>query len=354
MIAESSAPAVDAWIGHSPTPSRGDTEEQPLSLHDAERLLGDWFERPVVLLASGRTGLSLLLQHAGLSRYEHVMWVPRYLSRCVINAITAHAFPVHSHRRPDASLAYHQFGFPQAWPGGGAASGFVIEDLAHSFFATPRGGARAWLSDSAIFSLPKFFPVAGLCGGVAVSTESQAAQLREIAGAPPAADDPTRTWMREVYRAASGAADGGDPRRAAWLASAYELLFQYPQVDPECLRGLPASRAALEEVGTARSERVALFRRITSSHQPESLWVGAEDLAPYALPYFPRGGAHSFAKARAALAELGARVDVYHLDVARSMTSPRYEPCLLLPAHQGIPIDTFEAMCLAVVDCDRG
>jgi hypothetical protein len=90
--------------------------------------------------------------------------------------------------------------------------------------------------------------------------------------------------MCEVYRAASGAAAGGDPRRAAWLASAYELLFQYPQVDPEC--------------------------RITSSHQPESLWVGAEDLAPYALPYFPRGGAHPFAKARAALAELGAGGDV--------------------------------------------
>ena len=86
-------------------------------------MLAEWFGRPVVLLSSGRTGIQLLLRLSGMNRHRDDLRVPPFLSRCVLNAVTYHAFPVHGGDSATGTLLYHQYGFTQRHE----PKGFVIE-----------------------------------------------------------------------------------------------------------------------------------------------------------------------------------------------------------------------------------
>ncbi len=323
-------------------------QPEPTTVHDAivtvteaERLLEDWFGRPVLLLASGRSGIFLLMRHAGLVRADSAIEISRFHSRCVLNALTYHAIPVLAPAAADACLLFHQFGFPQKTRG----RGFVIEDLAHGFFATPGSGERSWAGDFAIFSLPKFFGVAGLGGGIIASTGEQIAALRALLGEFPRADEDVHSWMRQVY-VESFVGHRGDAADALWLEAMYELLFTFPAPDPLALSGLPRTAGELAEAGARRAQRVEVFR----SHfpnAPSGLWPDSR-LVPYGLPFFARGEAElegALAEARAG----GLMAERCHIDVRRDMNSPDYRPCLLLPAHHEVDQARFESVCRALV-----
>ena len=319
-------------IAHSPPPVAG----VAVDVARLERVLSDWFGRHVVLLASGRTGLALLLAIKGLHRYRDTMLVPAYLSRCVINAVTHHAMPVLA-GPSSAALLYHQFGFDQR---GGPRSGVIVEDIAHAFFARPDTGERRWRSDAAIFSLPKFFGTAGLGGGVVVADEALAAEVRARAAGATRADQDTRDWMRSVV---AGVRDSR-PGAADWLDAVYELLFTFPAPESADLAGMPDSVAGIAEVGAARAECVAALR----SGLPRAGWeaMGDDVLVPYALPYF--GERPALERIDAALAAQGIHAGVYHLDVNRDMSDPEFRPCVLLPCHQGLGADDVSRICSAV------
>jgi hypothetical protein len=305
-------------IEHSP-PRAEPTAVDPARL---ERALSDWFGRHVVLMSSGRAGLQALLAIKGLGRYRDAMLLPRYLSRCVINAVTFNAMPV---RDGDASatLLYHQYGYEQRFR---PPSGVVIEDIAHAFFATADTGERQWRSDAAIFSLPKFFGTAGLGGGAIVESEALAGELRERVARATRPSNDTRAWMRSVVQ---GARAGGPEEE--WLDAVYELLFRFLAPDADDLAGMPATRAGIAAVGAARAERVAELRAAL----PYDAWAPmGEAPVPYALPLF--GAPDALARIDAALAAAGIHAGVYHLDVRRDMSQPEFRPCVLLPCHQGL------------------
>ncbi len=313
---------------HSPPPVEGAAAVDPARL---ERVLSDWFGRHVVLLASGRTGLQLLLAAKGLSRYRDEVLVPAYLSRCVINAVTHNAMPVLA-GEASATLLYHQYGFEQR---GVPRSGVVIEDIAHAFFARPDSGERRWSSDAAIFSLPKFFGTAGLGGGVVVEHAELAAEIRERAATATRPPDDVRAWMRSVVAGVRDCPPGAACPEADWLDAAYELLFSFPAVDAADLAGMPDTVPGIAAVGAARDERVAALR----SALPRAGWerLGDDARVPYALPYFADRAA--LERIDAALAGDGIRAGVYHLDVRRDMSDPDFRPCVLLPCHQGLSSD---------------
>jgi len=123
-------PTMKRLTSHVPHPLGG-LPEKPVDPAVCEALLTEWFGRPVVLLASGRTGLSLFLRFHGFTRYGHKLQMPHFLSRCILNAVTNHAFPVEPPHPADGVLFYHQYGFPQRTS---AVGGIVIEDIAHAFF----------------------------------------------------------------------------------------------------------------------------------------------------------------------------------------------------------------------------
>lgn len=274
---------------------------------DTERLLTEWFGRPVILCASGRTALKLVLELEGFDRYTDQVRVPPYLSRCVLGAITHHAFPIL--RGPSKGvLVYHQFGFPQITA---PKRDLIVEDLAHAFYATARTGEREWVGHAAIFSLTKWFRTNGPCGGIIVATEREADAIRERITAAPELDDETYTWMAHAFRTGNG------------LEAAYELFYKHVRLHPSALVGMPTSIAEIREIGEQRHQRIQAFRD-TVPDQPEALWTGVS--VPWTIPWL--APSEALERARDALT-----ASIYHIDVARNMNSPRYRPCLLLPAH---------------------
>jgi hypothetical protein len=323
-------------IGHSPPPAGG---AAPSDVARLESLLSDWFERNVVLLSSGRTGLRLLLAAKGLSRYRDAVRVPAYLSRCVINAVTHNAMPALS-GEASATLLYHQYGFEQRHV---PHSGVVIEDLAHAFFAAPDSGARRWRSDAAIFSLPKFFGTAGLGGGVIVERADLAAEIRERAAAATRPAEDVRGWMRSVVAGVRDCPPGEPCPQEDWLDAVYELLYAFAGPDAADLAGMPETRSGLAAVGAERAARVAELRLAL----PRAGWEAMGDTpVPYALPLF--GDREALNRIDAALAAEGIHAGVYHLDVRRDMSGPDYRAAVLLPCHQGMSSDHVESVRAAV------
>ncbi len=335
-------PASRSLISHAPL-LPVDARVEPVDPVTCEKALAEWFEAPVILLASGRTGLHLALQALGYDRYRHRVAVPPYLSRCVVSAITPSAFVVDG-TAADAVLLYHQYGFPQR---GRPASSVVVEDIAHAFFARPDGGARPWAGDVAIFSLPKSFAMQGLGGGLVVRDPALADRVRERMANAPAAPPGVRDWMRYVIQSAYD----DDPRRPerVFVDSAYELLLKFPRPDAEDLAGVPTTPAAFARVGRERAERVRVYRELLGPRANAlDFWPDTEAIVPFALPYFGDGDPATLGRIDRALDEAGVRAGVYHVDIRRDMTRPEYRPCVLVPCHQAIALDRFQAICQIV------
>jgi hypothetical protein len=272
------------------------------------------------------------------------------MSRCVINALTTAAFPVEVPTPADGILLYHQYGFPQRCPPHGPV---VIEDIAHAFFATARTGARRWAGTAAVFSLKKFFPIAGMGGGLIVQDEALVQRIRDLSHTMTPEDETVRHWMRQVVHHAYAEEPGATEEFL--LDSAYELLLKFVQPNPLDLVGLPQTIEGIREVGAQRQERVRFFRSFFGNPAvPLSFWEAKEDLLPFALPYFGTGNRHALDKANQALAEAHVHAGVYHLDVQRNALSPEYRPCLLLPAHQAISMPDFERLCRIIKSYDQG
>ena len=68
-------------------------KSKTVDVAECENLLKEWFGCEVILMASGRSGIHAFLQTENFHRYKHKFEVPPYLSRCIINALTASVFP---------------------------------------------------------------------------------------------------------------------------------------------------------------------------------------------------------------------------------------------------------------------
>lgn len=323
-------------------------EMKPHSLAEVEGLLTEWFDREVILLASGRTALNLYLKAVGFNRYCHELVVPPYLSRCVLNAVTKTCFPIQIPQRGEAILLYHQFGFPQRYR---PQHEIVIEDIAHNFFATPLTGRRSWQGRAAIFSLPKFFRLGGMAGGLVIDDVKLAQRVRELAEQDSAISDEDRAWMRNVIRRVYSGE--GSKRDENWLDSAYELLVQLSWPGLEDLAGLPQSIEDISRIGQERMRRVE-YLRATIGHEawPKGFWHTDERLVPFAVPYFPRRVAN-LGKLSQAMDARGIPSNIYHVDIRRTMGRPLYRRCLLLPCHQLVPMSMLEDAGRVIERYDR-
>ncbi|HYM00447.1 MAG TPA: hypothetical protein VEZ90_15945 [Blastocatellia bacterium] len=311
-----------------------------------ENLLAEWFGRPVILLASGRTGLHLFLRALEFNRNRHKLQVPPYLSRCVMNAVTESAFPVQAPQPADGVLFYHQYGASQCCS---PRCDVVVEDIAHGFFASPDSGSRAWFGNAAIFSLPKFFGMSGLAGGLIIDPGETEERIRDTVWNSPADPSGVRAWMRTTI---SG--DSGEMAEPLFVESAYELLLKLFRPDPRDLIGFPRSLDAIYSIGKERAERVSFFEQyFGENNKTFRSFRGSQDQTlPFALPYFGSGDPKALDRANRALEEQAIEAGIYHVDVRRNMYDPEYRPCLLIPCHQDIPMDLFESICATVRDHD--
>jgi hypothetical protein len=314
-------------------PSTDETSSS--SVKDIETLLGEWFGANVVLTSSGRSAILLTLRTLGFSRYRSRVAVPRFIARCVIDAISNAAFPIdaaeHHTVGPDATLYFHQYGFPQSVK----PDGILIEDIAHSFFGSPQTGKRHWAGDVAIFSLPKFFPTRSLLGGIITPDPDIAARLKRERDN---ATKKTRSVIEEEGRIF----------RECTLAPTDDLELMYlarllnPTVQDVELGGLPRT---MDELKNAGATRQAILRKLISAAGrlvPHGWSDMLLDRLPYALPI--RGEQEVLARIHTAMRATGVASDMYQIDTARNMLSPMYETMLLIPYSHRVPGDVLEDM----------
>lgn len=306
------------------SPPVAPTARSSLSVAEGEALLGQWFGRPVVLTSSGRAALLLALCHIGLNRYRSRVAISPRTAQCVLDAVIRAAFPVDpatDKGETQATVLIHQYGFIQA----GILKGPAIEDICHSFFASPASGKRDWRASMAVFSLPKFLGMSGMCGGLAVADEALATALCERRDQAAALSETAMEHDRQSWL--SGAAEG--------LEEIYLRALLHPACHPAALAGLPDTLDELSAIGEKRAETT---RRLAAAI-PDA-WLDADWRAmcsgslPYALPVF--AGEEAEMQLAGAAAGLGFETGVYQVDRNRNMLDPRWEPAVLLPCHHAI------------------
>lgn len=338
-------PGETVAIGHSPAMVSEPGGPIP-DIAAVESLLSDWFEAPTLLFSSGRAACHLFLEEMGLHRYRHTIAVPAFLSRCILNTLTLNAFPVRE-TQADAVLYHHQYGFRLR---GAPREPIVLEDACHAFFSRPDSGARNWSGQAAVFSLPKFFSIAGPAGALVSSDLLLAERIRLRRDAADDIPNDLAAWRRAVIIDATN--QGPASPVAHLLESAYGLLTEYPKPDPCTLAGFPQVRSGLAAVGEARQSRLEIFRECLGNRFPGQLLEHGLDDLPYALPYFGSGDPATLANIDQALSALGVHAGVYSLDIARSLYAPEFRRSVLLPCHHQIPAGCIKDICRVLKDLD--
>lgn len=313
---------------HSPCP--GD-EGPGRDIGAVEAMLADWFDAEVVLTSSGRAALRLALADLGLARYRDRIAVSPMTAACVFEAVIHHGFPVDpAEAEPAAAtVLIHQFGHAQRW----RPEGPVVEDVAHAFFAGAETGARDWAGEHAIFSLPKFFGIAGMAGGVVTRSRDIAARIRnKIASIDfPSAD---QSLDRQVFRLS-----GPDP---AAIGAMYARRLLDPRPDPQSLTGLPDT-AGMRAVGTCRAEIVArLLATPAAAALPEDWRASLQHALPYAFPLF--GDVERLRRIDEALSAANVSAGLYSIDLARDNRQPDLRRAVLIPCHHEIAPDQLDAI----------
>jgi hypothetical protein len=296
-----------------------------LSVAELEAVLGEWFDREIVVTSSGRAALLLALTDLRFNRYQHRIKLPRLISGCVLDATIRCAFPVDaaSGGAADATLLYHQYGFEQAR----CPDGLVIEDICHRFFETSSAGRRTWAGDVAVFSLPKFFGCSSMVGGLILKTAELSNRFRALRDQRESASD--HQYAGEVFR--RDYHRGGDE-----LEHVYLNRLLNPNIASAELGAVP-DRQGLQEIGAQRRQRIDRLLQARGNNLPEG-WLGLlERSLPFLFPFFAETPVLHRLKVQ--MNDIGLASDIYQLDVNRNAESPSLGPALLIPCHQDVPED---------------
>ena len=312
-----------------------------------QRLLEDYFEKPVVLLNSARTGIFLSLLAHGLAQQDEV-WVPPFLSPCVLNVIARKSVPSLSlSARTKAALVVHQWGYPQRMERVQAAIAgrdlLLVEDCAFSFASTYRSQRVGSFGHAAVFSFPKVFPT--VLGGCLVTGDE-----RILGFAREYLKEQDRFgWQAFSTFAIFPMLHTLGTRDGIWNsfirkvnAACYELYPDVGNPNPRVCRLFPRTRALFDEAQDQRRQNLALFRQQFSGAGYDPAFETDSDVVPYVAPFF--APAEALELAAAALGKQGVETGVYHFDVERDMSASNYRKCVAVPMHQGISAERMTAI----------
>jgi hypothetical protein len=261
------------------------------SVPEVERALSDWFGAEVILTSSGRAAILLYLTALGLGRYLNRIAVPRLISSCVLDAIIRRGFPVDAEGTPhaDATVLYHQYG-----------------------------------------SLPKFFLLNGMGGGLVMVRGSLARQLRQMRDEASQQGSIEGDSQLHVLRSRDVVRDG----------SAIEQFYLSRLLNPRILDhqtgGMPATLSEIRTVGEGRQNNLGQLLDALGQDALPVGWSGLLRAAmPFALPVF--GDMSRLQRRDALLGEIGVKAGLYKIDVARTMARPRYQTAVLVPCYHEMP-----------------
>lgn len=298
---------------------------------EIDRMASAWLGRPCYALPSIRVGVCWLLEHFGCARHRDHVLVPKFMGRCILNALGRYALPVEA---PTADtrivLVVDHFGLRQDL--GALTPEFerrgwrYVEDSPYGIGGDEAPGPG---SCGRFIGLGKILPI--VQGALFVTgDETLAAHIREKrAERSPWSWPVWLTMLALRRRHASGYSEAAD--------AAYEM-YQAARGGNAALRGNVA--AVLERVSGFEAESRTRLDAIAAVLGRQ---VFMPDLRRIGYLVAFRPGAQMEA-ARAAFRRHGYADSPLHLDVARNLLVPSYEKILPIPLNPRIPRATFDAL----------
>jgi hypothetical protein len=288
--------------------------------------------RGCVGIPSVRVGICWALEYLGYRRHTHHVLVPRFMGRCVLNAISRFALPVEVLTpKTGFVIVVHQYGFTQR------LSEIHVECASRSLVYvenSPFGLAeKEELGPGALakfVGLSKVLPV--LKGGFVISADPR---LLEFVRAK-RAERSLWSWPVLALMAILRSRRRSVPYSVLGDV-AYELYLE-ARGDNAVVRG--NLLRGLERL--ADHERMAL-ERMTLARQR----LGSRVLLPdatrlaYVLPYVANGNEE---EVESVFRRLGFDGTPYHFDVNRNLFESNYRRVFLIPLNPRIPQDAFESL----------
>lgn len=307
------------------------------SVEACEDLLGKHFGGECVVTGSGRSAIDILMRYNKLSRYSSRVSVTPMISRCVLDVTVNHAYPVDpsKNEKHDLVLRYHQMGLPQKDT---IFTTPVIEDICHSFFldlseCSLKVGKR-W----AVFSLPKFFPIAGMAGGIVVEDKAEASELRKLRDLSALITDSEQRLQSEEFQLAYG----GDPHYSDRLEMVYLKRRLNSKCHPMDIAGFPLDLHELNAVRLRRNQVMTrLLEPLYEKNFPYSWYGKLGAWLPFALPIF-LCNEERMNKVALELNSQGIQSGVYSIDIARNQTAPNFKRAVVVPCHHQLSDRTCE------------
>ncbi len=311
-------------------------------------ILEEHFQRPVVVLNSGRTAIYLALAAMGLHRNDEV-FVPPFLSHCVLGTMTRVAMPaLQPSPRTRAIMVVHQFGYPQQMEPLLAMARrrgwFVLEDCAYSLASGYRGKLLGLYGDAAIYSFPK--TLGTVLGGCLVTDNSR---ILDFAREYMRARDRlgwklfSNLSLLPVAMVYAGVEGKAGERATQALEMAYSRFVEFPNPNPRVCKLFPLTRLELQATWQARRRNLQIFASyFQGSEYPEDLESESE-VVPFTVPYFHAPEMLSAVLDR--LRSIRVKSDMYHFDVRRNLLAPDYRLCIPVPVHQNISESFMRTIC---------
>lgn len=324
-----------------------------VSIGSVEDKLSKLYGKTAILLSSARTGLYLSLASKGLKRTDEI-YVPNYLSQCVLNTINKTAFPSHSQTsNTKAILVLHQWGYPQKMDEiievAKQKEYLIIEDCAHSMTSKYKRKNIGLLSDAAIFSFPKLFPT--VMGGFLLTNDEEIINYTlKYRGSR---SDLWRSislnrMMWTVYKNQSERDDKRSESLRQSLEKCYSVYPDYPQLTGTLTKMISKAIQNLTDL-QKREENLMIYK----SRFPENYIDKIEEnstVVPYFVPFFD--SVMGLQKIVGELNKNGIESSIMHFDVNRNIFDSNYQNCLALPCHQGLSQNEITYIC-DLITCIR-
>jgi len=283
-------------------------------------------------IPSVRVGMCWTLEFLGCRRHSDDVLVPKFMGRCILNALNRYAFPVEAvTAQTRLVIPVHQFGLGQRLEAieheCGSRGIPYVEDSPYGLRFNEDLGPG---SMAKFLGLTKILPV---IKGALVITEDRSLteffkqKRRE-----------SSLWSWPVFAAMSLVRRKRKVAGYSALADAAYEMYVACKGDNAWLRGNTwQALSGLNAFAEMSGRRLSI---ITDRIGDRVLEPDAGRV-PYVLPYFP-----------AADVELVQEVfklnsfdpNLYHIDVSRNLFSPNYEKALLIPTNPRIPFAHFETL----------
>jgi hypothetical protein len=280
-------------------------------------------------IPSVRVGICWTLEYLGCRRQSDHVLVPRFMGRCILNALSRNALPVEEITSKTALVvAVHQYGLKQDLDSVGKecfTKGLpYVEDSPFGLENQEELGSGALAK---FIGLTKLLPV--LKGALVISQDQPLLEFFKRRRSEASA------WSWVVFGVMAllrrrRRVGGYSPLADA----AYELYVQCKGDNVYVRANFMRALGRVDSYGAESSRRLALVEERLGQNviTPDTRRL------PYVAPYFPGSG---LAEAQKKFSANGFDPGTYHVDLARNLFNPRYEKSLLIPLNPRIPFTHF-------------